>query len=634
MKNPARLLPYCLLLWLLSHTGLVFATRTDSLLIDQMIGRSMANRKIEVGSVVKDAHLDSAYQLSLKTRSQVQTVRILNILGERYRQLSQFGPALDMHNQALETARSINDSVQIGESLNKIGVVFRRIDENQKAMKYHIQALEIAEARHDTRNVCVALNSIGNINLSLKKPEEAIRYFQLCLSYENKRKNPLGEAINLNNIGAAFLMQNKFSEAIAYIRRSLEKNISISSKLGIGICHTSLGDVYKKQGKLDDALREYETADNIHRSLGDSIYLAETRANLGEVYLLRNQPTQARQYLDDALSIAQRINAKSQIMNTYQLMSDYFSKSGHPAEALQFYKKYTTFKDSLDDEANSSLVSELESNYQLQKKEKEISRLDEMNSKQKQKLTNARSIIAIMIVGAVLLGIIGVLVFYQNKLRDKYQLKMVEQQLLLAQMNPHFLFNSLNTIDAYILQNDEFKASAYLNKFSSLIRKTLENSRHTFISINEEIESLRLYCTLEQERFNNQFDFSIEADEDLLFEQPRIPTMVFQPFIENAILHGLRHKTNGKGLLTITFKEKQGKIITIIEDNGIGRKASGVINHHRKQHESVGIRIATERIEKLALTHHVKGSIHIDDLESEDGQPLGTRITMEIDHHI
>jgi tetratricopeptide (TPR) repeat protein len=633
LKNQSRLLFPLLLLWLMAFAIPLRAGNADSLLVEQMVARSMANRKIEVGSVVRDPHLDSAFKLAASAPANAQMVRIFNILGERYRQLSQFGPSLDMHNQALEMARNIDDSLLIGESLNKIGVVFRRIDENQKAMKYHLQALEIAESRHDTRNVCIALNSIGNINLSLRKPEEAIRYFMLCLQYEKQRNNPLGEAINLNNIGAAYLMQDRFGDAIAYIKRSMDKNVSIGSKLGIGICHTSLGDVYKKQGKLDDALREYQTADRIHLSIGDSIYLAETRANLGEVYLLRDQPATARQYLDDALEIAGRINAKSQIMNTYQLLSDYFSKSGEPEKALSYYKKYTSFKDSLDDEANSSLVSELESNYQLQKKEKEISRLDQMNLTQRQKLTNARSIIAIMVVAAVLLGVIGVLVFYQNKLRDKYQLKKVEQQLLLAQMNPHFLFNSLNTIDAYILQNDEFKASAYLNKFSSLIRRTLENSRHTFINISEEIESLRLYCTLEQERFNNQFDFSIEADEDLLFAQPRIPTMVFQPFIENAILHGLRHKTNGKGQLRISFKDVQSKTITIIEDNGIGRKASGVINHHRKQHESVGIRIATERIEKLVLTHHVRGSIHIDDLEAPDGTALGTRITIEIDHH-
>ncbi|MDN3582443.1 sensor histidine kinase [Mucilaginibacter flavus] len=214
----------------------------------------------------------------------------------------------------------------------------------------------------------------------------------------------------------------------------------------------------------------------------------------------------------------------------------------------------------------------------------------------------------------------------RKKAAIKLQLSDLEMRALRAQMNPHFIFNALNSIQECIVSKNTKAAYTYLSSFSKLVRMILENSEKQFITLEAEIETLRLYLSLEKLRFNDDFEFDIQTDANIHPSFIRIPTMIIQPFAENALWHGLIHKKGDKKL-TISFKQEKGVLLCLIEDNGVGRVRSAefkTINGTQKQ--SMGIKITEER---LALLQN-EAAIKIDDLEQANGEASGTKITISI----
>jgi LytS/YehU family sensor histidine kinase len=199
---------------------------------------------------------------------------------------------------------------------------------------------------------------------------------------------------------------------------------------------------------------------------------------------------------------------------------------------------------------------------------------------------------------------------------------VAEMQTLRSQMNPHFMFNALNSINRFILVNDSEKASSYLTLFSRLMRNILENSKLAVIPLKKEIDTLCLYIELESARLEQQFDYRIEFPADHELESAEIPPLVLQPFVENAIWHGLHHKTE-QGNLTISIQKAgtDGVFIDIIDD-GIGRKASQLQKQHRSGHQSLGIAITIDRIRLL----NPENKVEIIDLTDENGRATGTHV--------
>lgn len=223
------------------------------------------------------------------------------------------------------------------------------------------------------------------------------------------------------------------------------------------------------------------------------------------------------------------------------------------------------------------------------------------------------------------------------RLKADYEKKLaqVEMSALLAQMNPHFLFNTLNSIDSYIVKNESKKASEYLNNFARLVRLILQHSRSDYISLADELEALDLYLQMESLRFDNCFDYKIEVDDSLRTSSIVIPPMLIQPFLENAIWHGLRHLSKdpceGKILLKIT---RDGDYLRcVIEDNGIGREKSMELkagksgNNHKK---SMGMRITRDRIDLINKLRNVDARVEIIDLKDDNGEATGTRVELTI----
>lgn len=218
----------------------------------------------------------------------------------------------------------------------------------------------------------------------------------------------------------------------------------------------------------------------------------------------------------------------------------------------------------------------------------------------------------------------------KNYLAFEKQLFELEQKALQLQMNPHFLFNSLNSIQAFVLSNDIDNAIRYLSKFSQLMRRTLGNSRESMIPLRDEIQALTLYLEIEKLRFDDKFEFMIHLDPDIDDSYIEIPPMILQPYVENAIIHGLMHTTE-KGLLRINISIEDENITCIIEDNGIGReKAAEIKKQSGIERKSRGMLITKERLEILNLYSKDQYTVKIVDLKDENGRAAGTRVEVRI----
>ena len=241
--------------------------------------------------------------------------------------------------------------------------------------------------------------------------------------------------------------------------------------------------------------------------------------------------------------------------------------------------------------------------------------------------------VIIILLGIGFVSIVFLIILKSSKKREKLkqQVTIAEQKALRAQMNPHFLFNSLNSIQDFVLRRDDKNANFYLTNFSTLMRKILESSKNNTISLSEEIDTLKIYLELEKLRFEGLFDFSFQIDNSINIEEVFIPTMLLQTYVENAIWHGLIPK-NAAGLLELNFKKIGNENLMVsIKDNGIGRNKSAEINKSRKHHRSMGMKNSNDRIQLINKLNKSNISIEVMDLYDDNKEAIGTRVVLIFD---
>ena len=220
----------------------------------------------------------------------------------------------------------------------------------------------------------------------------------------------------------------------------------------------------------------------------------------------------------------------------------------------------------------------------------------------------------------------------EEKIRGEFRERLTtsEMKALRSQMNPHFLYNSLNAIRLFVLQNDSDNAEKYLVKFARLMRLILDNSRQEWVTLASELDQLHLYIELEQLRFNNGFDFSIETDSSLRREDIAIPPMIIQPYIENAILHGIAHKKE-KGHILISLKPVNSHLECVVEDDGIGREQAALLKSKRiASHNSVGLKVTEERLQLISERSGKEASVSVIDKFNNAKMPTGTKVIVRL----
>lgn len=241
------------------------------------------------------------------------------------------------------------------------------------------------------------------------------------------------------------------------------------------------------------------------------------------------------------------------------------------------------------------------------------------------------AICGIIVAGGVYLMVRRRITAIRKHASLRQKIAETEMMALRSQMNPHFIFNSLNGIEYYILQNEKRNASVYLNKFARLLRIILSNSRQDVVLFADDLQSIRLYIDLELLRFNHNFRYVADIDQALLDGDYRVPPLLIQPFVENAIIHGFAYSDRKDLKLKISAILRGEYVVYTVEDNGVGREKSADLNRlNRPNHASLGLQITRQRIGIFNEQNHGQSSLNIEDLFDDEQKPAGTRVTLKI----
>lgn len=314
-------------------------------------------------------------------------------------------------------------------------------------------------------------------------------------------------------------------------------------------------------------------------------------------------------------------------VKVYHKLFEENEQKGNYVNALNYFKLYNIAKDSLDRLNRENDLKTLEMKYQNDTKAQQIILINNEKAFREIKFRQLRYSV-FGLTGILLIGFILVLlIFNRSRLRMNQQALDTEQYLLRAQMNPHFIFNALTNIQALIQQGVNDAAMRYLGLFADLTGKILENSGNESVKLADEVSVIRNYILLQILRYGNKFEFNFTMDDEEEIGETPIPPMLIQPFVENAVEHGLKYK-EGNGLLELRiFKNKADGIIIEIEDNGIGRKKSGEIhNRQEDKHQGLATTITRERIERINKDQKKKISMEITDINAENGNAAGTLV--------
>lgn len=556
---------------------------------------------------------------------------VMNQLGRKYRNISDYDQAIQYHEKALEISKNANNIELEVFSLNMIGVAYRRKSNIQAAMDYCQQALELAESvdvniRSNSlkRSINVSLNSIGNLYQTLKQFDSAIEYYTKSMKLEAELNNNLGLAINHQNIGECLEEKGFLEEALESYKTSMRYNEQIDSDMGRVICNNSIAKIYIKQHKLSQALELLGIALPKAKELGDNFLTSPIFVNLGWAQMLTGEYEIAEKNLLEGLEESKASNLEEISVRAYHLLSNLFEVQNDYKKALFYNRKAEQLEKAIANESTVRYVNDIIFRYDSEKKNHQIEMLE-------LKLRKNESTLLITGVALALLGGILYILYRQYQLKNDKKLLTLEQSMLRSQMNPHFLFNSLNSIKLYIINNEKKNAVHYLNKFSKLIRKILEASSLKEIPLAEELETIELYMNIENIRFSNEINFEIEVDNTIDVHTAKIPSLVLQPFLENALWHGLSPKEGEKNIWLKAGKTEENFISISIIDNGIGRKAAEKIKLARVlKRKSVGIDITKERLANFSKDYQNTFSIDIIDLYETDGNAAGTQVTLYI----
>ncbi|WP_442264681.1 tetratricopeptide repeat-containing sensor histidine kinase [Tenacibaculum sp. ZS6-P6] len=351
---------------------------------------------------------------------------------------------------------------------------------------------------------------------------------------------------------------------------------------------------------------------------------------VGELHYKQKNYNSAIFYYKKSINTTRRINPTSHLLSLNDLASIYEIKKNYK-EALKYRKIKEKFLLQFDKDNLKKEIAKLEYYKVLNKKNQLINSLEKKNESSSRQIQNTQKL-AFSIGLLCLTCILILLIFYQkNRLKISLlneDITLTRLKSLKSMMNPHFLFNSFNTLQGHILHKNELEASSHMRELSHLIRKILSNSESLYINFDDEIEIIKTYINLENKRFDKQFKLIITIDPILSLTNPKIPSMIIQPHIENAILHGLGSKKQNR--LELTFSCDKNHIICIIQDNGVGRKTVNKKAHKHESHLSISTKNTNERIKLLKKIGHKETQLHIEDLFDSSQNPLGTKVTIKL----
>src|SRR5690606_2081796 len=482
-----------------------------------------------------------------------------------------------------------------------IGLVYKNLQDYDPALRYQQEALDLYEKIGNLSGAARALGNLATLYDLTGKPERAIDYYLQALTMNEKLGDNRRIASDYTNLGAVNLGMSDYAAAIDYLAKGLTYYRRTNDKANTALALLELSQAIKAapvsvlQKKGYNPTRLVETMLDLQLS---ALKLAEESGSLRQ-----------QQQAWHALSL------------TYEL-------SNRIPDAYAAFKKHVIFKDSIYNETNRRELIQKQAQFDYEKKEalltaafEQEKALAEMELQRQKSLRNFTAAGLIFFLLATVGG-----VFLYKKKRDAEERQKesefdameaeVEMKALRAQMNPHFIFNSLNSISHFILTRNLQEADYYLSKFAKLIRQIFENSEYKEVPLADDLQVLQTYMLLEAARMDKKFSYTIQIDPEIDPDNVLVPPLLLQPFVENSIWHGFQ-ALHGQGKIEISVNKEADNIHISIEDNGVGRKqvVASVLNGKRQARASMGVKITQERLNILSKLKNAEAKMELIDLQ-------------------
>jgi tetratricopeptide (TPR) repeat protein len=575
----------------------------------------------------------------------------LNNLGAINNRLGDYAEGLRALERSLAIFQQVGNQEAIGSVLNYIGINYQNQGNYDKAIDYCLQGLQIRRKINDHPGIAFSLINMGNMYLAADKLTTALDYYKQSLAYaEEKGLSSL--EYSLLQLGETYRRLGRHEEALSYLLRLLKSNSRSAT-----VAYNAVGEVYFARKDYDLSLKYLLKALSLSEK-GHDMSHVNVLNNISRVYTAQKRYPLALSYAKRSHALALKTGSRKEIKNSAQTLSEIYAGLHQFAKAYEYQTLYITLKDSITSEEYTKRLAVLEANLELAKKQAHIETLTQQQQLHQQELKRQAILRNVFIVGLGFTLMLGLVIFRNISLNRKaerllkdrlerdlalerlekeqklsaYKSRTVDLEMmaLRAQMNPHFIFNCLNSINRFILKNESEAASDYLTKFSKLIRLILQNSQAKFVCLENELEALRLYMDMEVSRFEQHFDYKIICDSDLEIEHIEVPPLVIQPYVENAIWHGLMHKGD-KGHLLIELHQENKTLFCQITDDGVGRKrAAELKSKSASKNKSLGMKITEHRLELINALNDKATTVEVTDLVDSSGDACGTSVLLKI----
>ncbi len=566
----------------------------------------------------------SYYLMSLKLANGIGNYAaistIANDVAGEYHDGGLFDVSIDMYKQSLQAATALKDTHRMSAVYVNIAGCFIEKGDFKSGIQMHLDALKLKESISDKSNLSYYYLQTAIVYYKARNFEK----WEAYIAKANKIRNcevctpPREKAMLYVELGGVAEYKNQHQRAIQYYDTLLTLSTEIGYRNGQKVALDNMALIYKDMGNYQKALdltTQAETflTDNPFQHISHNNAKAELLQQLGkqqEALALLNQNIQNPAFP----------NYASEKLSTLRLLYEINIQLLNYKEAFRWNDSARALENLLRDTDVRKEMARLETKYQNEKKEQQINLLTAEN-----KITNQRIRLSWLFIGflVLLIALVLALLFFRRK-QAEFKQSELQQQLLLSQMNPHFIFNVMGSIQGYLYKNEAVKAADYLSRFASLSRSVLEFSSQECISLSEEIEMLQNYIELERAGKEKPFEATLTIDPEMETEFIEIPPMLLQPFVENAIKHGLRDlKYPGK--LSLQFDEKENYIEVEILDNG-----KGLSENEDGQHKSKALEIFRQRKKVIQRRCKKDLTFEFQNLYDHDKTKHGVRVFLQI----
>ncbi|WP_281337105.1 tetratricopeptide repeat-containing sensor histidine kinase [Flavobacterium eburneipallidum] len=588
-------------------------------------------------------------QITTKINYDYASAVALQNIGTAFDYLGKLDSTLVYMQKAYYYAKLSKDKNNLAYILTDLGFVYNNLGNNALAIKYNLEALPLFEKMNDLDGLERTYFALGRIFDNQNDFKSSTSYYEKCLQIDKKTNNNERLILVLNSLASANIKRKELNTALQFNNQAFE----IASKLNnvdlIAGSFKNYGDInFEKQNFLK-ANNNYIKAYEIYKKLNSDTFISKTAIKIATSFYKLNKLDKAKEYGLLGYNLTKKTNYKSDQKDAAEILSDIYSKNNDYKNAFNFKKIASDIGEKIYFDESKDIALKATYQYETEKKEATIK---ELNQKKKisELESNKKSILINSIVISFLaLALIAYFLFSRFKEKKKNELlqtQLIENQkrleaekkatdselkALKSQMNPHFIFNALNSIQEQFMYGDKLKGNEQLSNFTYLTRQILEVSGKKQITIATEIDILTKYLELEKMRFAKDFEYSITTSETIDEDYMKLPPMLLQPFVENSIKHGLMHK-NGLKTIAIDFdlSSSEDYLICTIIDNGIGRQKSAEIKAgNLEKHNSFSTKSIQQRLELLNDNLQLQELIVYSDLLENDSV-VGTKVVAHI----